>query len=290
MTSYTVAVDDTDAGSRTVDWIDENLRPGDRVRLLTVSELYSETVVHTEQRLDQAESRLRRNHPGLVVEQSVPEGPTVERLLLNSEDSDVLVLGARQAHVVLATLGGRIAERVVARTTVPVIAVPEHWHHGGGSVVVGVDGRTASAALAFAADQAAARGSELVLVRAWDIPLTISPYANIYLADDRELWEHESTLELQAASRAVADRHPDLVVRAVRRHGQTAAALLEEGGADASLIVTGRRHRTAVGAFLGGSVGEALMHRSHAPVCIVPQPAAAVPATASAVPASAEVH
>jgi nucleotide-binding universal stress UspA family protein len=289
MTSYTVAVDDTDAGSRTVEWIDENICPGDRVRLLTVSELYSETVARTEQRLEQAETRLRRNHPGLVVQQSVSEGPTVERLLLDSKGSDALVLGARQAHVVLATLSGRIAERVVARTTVPVVAVPEHWHHGQGPVVVGVDGHTASAALAFAADQAAVRGSELVLVRAWDIPLTMSPYANIYLADDRELWEHESTLELQAASRAVAARHPDVVVREVRRHGQTAAALLEEAGENASLIVTGRRHRTAIGAFLGGSVGEALMHRSHAPVCIVPQPAAAVSAASLAVPTPVEV-
>ena len=290
MTSYTVAVDDTDAGSRTVEWIDETVRPGDRVRLLTVSELYSESVLSTERRLDQARARLRGNHPGLVVEQSVPEGPTVERLLLDSADSDVLVLGARQAHVVLATLGGRIAERVVARTTVPVVAVPEHWHHGGGAVVVGVDGRTASAALAFAADQAAARDRELVLVRAWDVPLTISPYANIYLADDRELWEHESTLELEAAIRAVADRHPELVVRGVRRQGQPAAALLEEAGDGASLVVTGRRHRTAVGAFLGGSVGEALMHRSHAPICIVPQPAAAVRGASSAVPAPVEVR
>lgn len=276
MTTYTVAVDDTDAGSRTVDWIDENLRPGDAVRLLTVSELYSETVVHTEQRLDRAEDRLRSGHPGLRIERSVPEGPTVERLLLESEDSDVLVLGARQAHLVLATLGGRIAERVVARTTVPVIAVPEHRHHGTGPVVVGVDGRTASAALAFAADQAAARGSELVLVRAWEIPITMSPYANIYLADDQELWEHESTLELEAATRAVASRHPDLVVRSVGRHGPTAGALLDEAGTGASLIVTGRRHRTAIAGFLGGSVGEALMHRSHTPVCIVPQPAAVV--------------
>lgn len=272
MTSYTVAVDESDAGMRTVDWIDENVRPGDDVRLLTVSELSSETVLRAEQRLERAETRLRLGHPGLVVSCSVPGGPTVVRLLLDSEHSDVLVLGARQAHVVLATLGGRIAERVVARTTIPVVAVPERWHRGAGPIVVGIDSRTASAALAFAAERAAASGNELVLVRAWDVPLTASPFANIYLADDRELWEHESTLELQAATRAVVARHAALVVRGVRRFGPASAALLEEAGTDASLVVTGRQHRTAIGAFLGGSVGETLMHRSGAPVCIVPQP------------------
>lgn len=273
MTSYTVAVDDTEAGSRTVDWVDAVVRPRDRVRLLTVSELYSESVLRTEQRLQQAAARLRTRHPGLDVACSVPEGPTVERILLHAVGGDVLVLGARRAHAVLATLGGRIAERVVARTTVPVVAVPEGWRATDGPVVVGVDGATASAALAFAADTADERGRDLVLVRSWEVPLSISPFADIYLAEDRELWEQECTLELQAAARAVAARHPDLRVRAVRHHGAAADGILDAAADGASLVVTGRRHRTALGAFLAGSVGEDLVHRSSTPVCIVPQPA-----------------
>ena len=88
----------------------------------------------------------------------------------------------------LATLSGRVAERVVAHSRTPVVLVPEHWSRAtGGAVLVGVDGGTAAAALAFAADTAARQGRELVLVRAWEVPTAIVSYASIYLEEDRGL-------------------------------------------------------------------------------------------------------
>ncbi len=64
--------------------------------------------------------------------------------------------------------------------------------------------------------------------------------------------------------------HPDLRMRAELRQGTPSEALARAGRTTA-LIVVGRRHRTAVGAFLGGSVSEALVHRSSTPLCVVPQ-------------------
>jgi nucleotide-binding universal stress UspA family protein len=277
MTAYTVAIDDTLAGRQTVDWVDENVDAvEDRVRLLTVIELYGDSLARIQDRLATASDRLRLRHPGLRVEQDVTGGPTADRLVADADLGDVLVIGSRQVHTILATLAGRIAERVVAHARTPVVVVPERWEHGTGPVVVGVDGRTAASALAFAADRAVRARVELVLLRAWEVPTEVVASPSIYLEEDRHLWERESVIELEAALDAVASAHPDLPVRAEQCRGLPADELLR-CARGASLVVVGRRHRTAIGAFLAGSVGETLMHRSTAPLCVVPQVAARGP-------------
>lgn len=277
MTAYTVAIDDSVAGWKTVDWAVETVDPAlDSVRLLTVSEFFGEALTRAEHRLEAAEQRLRSAHPGLVVTRDVTGGPTVDRLVADAALGDVLVIGARQGHLVTAAIGGRIAERVVAHATTPVVAVPEQWQHSDGPIVVGVDGRSAASALAWAAAVAARRTRSLTLVRAWAVPTAMAPYANIYLEEDRVLWADEAEIELRAALRAVGEAHPTLRMDGASVEGQPRDVVLQ-ASRGASLVVVGRRHRTALGGFLTGSVGERLMHHGHAPVCIVPQPRRAGP-------------
>ncbi|ROP58670.1 nucleotide-binding universal stress UspA family protein [Curtobacterium sp. PhB115] len=206
----------------------------------------------------------------MQVEQSVVDGATVARVLADAAASDILVIGGRRSGQFWAAITGRIAERLVAHVTVPVVVVPEHWTPGEQApVVMGVDGRTATAALTFAADRAERRGADLVLIRAWEPPTSISPFGRVYLARDSGHWEHESQLELDAAIRAVSAAHPDLRMRGELHQGTPADVLLR-GEGTASMLVIGRRHRTALGAFLTGSVGEKLLHRGRSPVCVVP--------------------
>ncbi|MFJ7287062.1 MULTISPECIES: universal stress protein [unclassified Curtobacterium] len=276
MTAYTVAIDDSVAGWKTVDWTVEAVDPAaDVVRLLTVSEVYGEALTRSEHRLEAAEQRLRNAHPGLAITHDVTGGPTADRLVADAALGDVLVIGARQVHTIAATIRGRVAERVVAHATTPVVAVPEQWERSDGPIVVGVDARSAAAALAWAADAADRRGRDLALVRAWAVPTAMAPYANIYLEEDRVLWSNEADIELRAALRAVGEAHPALRVDGASVEGQPRDVVLQSSRG-ASLVVVGRRHRTALGGFLAGSVGERLMHHGHAPVCIVPQPRRAV--------------
>ena len=272
MTAYTVAIDDTVAGWRTVDWAADNVDPAtDQVRLLTVSEFYGEALTRSEHRLEAAEQRLRSAHPALAVTHDVTGGPTADRLVADAKLGDVLVIGAQQVHTLTAALTGRVTERVVAHATVPVVVVPEEWERTDGPVVVGIDGRSAATALAWAADTAQRLGKELNLVRAWAVPTAMAPYANIYLEEDRVLWSNEADIELRAALRAVGGAHPGLKVTGDTVEGQPRDVMLQSSRG-ASLVVVGRRHRTALGGFLAGSVGEKLMHQGHAPVCVVPQP------------------
>jgi len=272
MTAYTVAIDNTVAGWKTVDWIVGNVEPAtDSVRLLTVIELYGEALARVETRLAAAEERLRTAHPGLAVTRDVTGGPTVDRLVADATLGDVLVIGAQQTHTIAAAIAGRIAERVVAHATTPVIVIPEQWERADGPVVIGVDGRSAVSALAWAARTADRLGRNLELVRAWAVPMAVSPYGNIYLQEDRALWSNEADIELRAAIRAVGSTHPGLHVDGSSVEGQPREVMLHSSRG-ASLVVVGRRHRTAIGGFLTGSVGEHLMHQGHAPVCIVPQP------------------
>ncbi|ROR33413.1 nucleotide-binding universal stress UspA family protein [Curtobacterium sp. JUb34] len=268
---WTVAVDESEAAWNMLDWVDGNVGDGDAVRLLTVHELFGESPERSTGRLAIAERRLRSRHPGLRVERHVVSGPTLARLLVDATVSDVLVLGGRRTDRLWAAITGRMAERVVAHATTPVVVVPERPSSSADrdAVVVGVDSRTAAGALAFAAGRAEGRRDGLVLVRAWEPPTSVSPFGRVYLARDRPLWEHEGQLELDAAIRAVSRSRPDLRMRGELRQG-TASDVLLRAATTASLVVVGRRHRSALGAFLAGSVGEALLHRASVPVCVVP--------------------
>lgn len=272
MTAYTVAIDDTTAAWRTVDWIADAVDPAtDSVRLVTVSEYTGEALERSEERLEAAEQRLRSTHAELTVRHDVTGGPTVDRLVSDATRGDMLVIGGNQVHTFVAAARGRVAERVVAHAVTPVVVVPEHWERSDGPVVVGVDGRSASAALSWAADRAARGRHELALVRAWAVPSAVDVYAAVDLQEDRDLWSKEADLELRAALRAVGAAQPGLHVTGEAVEGQARDVVLRSSRG-ASLIVVGRRHRTALGGFITGSVGERLMHEGHAPVCIVPEP------------------
>jgi nucleotide-binding universal stress UspA family protein len=164
-----------------------------------------------------------------------------------------------------------IGRRLVGRTLAPVVVVPVGWSGATGPVVVGVDGRTAEDALAFGAETAARLGTTLVLVRSWTAPTHVSPYGMVSLQSDREVGEHESQLELDAAMRMVGAAFPDLRVRAELHQGP-ATDVLTRAAESAGLVVMGRRHHSVMQMLVTGSIGRRVMLRSSTPVCVVPPP------------------
>jgi nucleotide-binding universal stress UspA family protein len=270
MTRYVVAADDSNATQPAVEWLAEVVDPGlDVVRVITVPELVGDSPTRAERRLLEARTVLFHHRPRLRVTTELVDGGTVHGLLRGAATGDVLVIAGRQRRRLLAALQGRVAERVVADATTPVIVVPEERVEHGGPVVVGVDSRTGAAALAYAAALAARWQRGLVLVRAWQSPSTTTPFGAVYFEGDLSPWERTADLQLEAALHAVDTAHPDVAVLGRPRRGSAGNVLLHES-ASASLVVVGRRHRSAAGGLLTGSVGETLMHEAHIPVLIVP--------------------
>ncbi|GAA1403400.1 universal stress protein [Kitasatospora putterlickiae] len=140
------------------------------------------------------------------------------------------------------------------------------------SVVVGVDGSPESlAALDWAAEEAARRGTPLKVVLAW--PPVVTPLSVLGTVD---LARRQADVTLREAELRVKERWPELVVQAVQVPNDPVRALVDEvsgaqepDGAPAELLVLGSRGFGAVAGFLVGSVSQRVLTRTDCPVVLV---------------------
>jgi nucleotide-binding universal stress UspA family protein len=139
------------------------------------------------------------------------------------------------------------------------------------TIVVGVDGSEGgAAALGFAADEAALRKARLRIVSAWEVPVTAFSAGGAPPLDPGMLDAFRERAE-RIANDAVATakkRQPSLEVEALTVTGQPADALLAQG-ADAELIVVGRRGLGGFRSLLLGSVSQQVVHHATCPVVVV---------------------
>jgi nucleotide-binding universal stress UspA family protein len=143
----------------------------------------------------------------------------------------------------------------------------------GQTIVVGVDGSEGgAAALAFAAAEAALRTARLRIVSAWEVPVTaynagLAPSLDPGMLDAfRDRAEHIANDAVATAKKL----QPSLEVEALTVTGQPADALLAQG-ADAELIVVGRRGLGGFRSLLLGSVSQQVVHHASCPVVVVQQ-------------------
>jgi nucleotide-binding universal stress UspA family protein len=143
-------------------------------------------------------------------------------------------------------------------------------------IVVGFDGSApAVAALRWAADEAALRGVELLVLRAWDFAQELAAIlAERGMADgvppEAEVAAMvQSRLEHDVATLLPAERLATVRCRAAEGHP---AAMLVEAGADADLLVVGPRGRGRVASLLLGSVTLACVQQATSPVVVVHSP------------------
>jgi nucleotide-binding universal stress UspA family protein len=138
-------------------------------------------------------------------------------------------------------------------------------------IVVGVDGSDGGAtALEFAAAEAALRETRLRVVSAWEIP------AAVYGSGFAPPLEPETFDAFRVSAQQVADDalatvnklHPSLQVETVAVKGQPADVLLEQG-ADAELIVVGKRGLGGFKSLLLGSVSQQVVQHATCPVVVV---------------------
>ena len=142
------------------------------------------------------------------------------------------------------------------------------------AVVVGVDGSVESArALAWAASEAALRGTTLDIRYVVHLPVTGEPFTDaVTHAEPLTELRGYADAVLAAARGEALEREPGLTLTTSLGYGQPAAVLID-AGVGAELVVLGARGLGALGSMFFGSTSTRVAARCSAPVVVVPRSA-----------------
>ncbi|MFF4582645.1 universal stress protein [Streptomyces sp. NPDC001389] len=226
--------------------------------------------------LRESAAALRRVHPELDITTGSVCGPPAAALATEAATSDLLVLGSRGLGTLTGFAVGSVAHDVLHATERPVVlvrsgedALPHpSGGHSGRDLVVGVDiSRPCDPVLAFAFEEASRRSCLLHVVHAWT-PTPLFGSGAAYDPRIRAQLGETMAGDLDDALAPWRDRFPSVQVTARAPMGHAAQKLLA-AGAEAGLIVVGRRiRRPSYGARVG-STTHAVIHHSTSPVAVV---------------------
>jgi nucleotide-binding universal stress UspA family protein len=208
--------------------------------------------------------------PSVEVVTEVLDDFPIPRLVTESRNAQLVVIGDRGLGGIGGLLVGSVAVALAVHGACPVVVVrgrePGSALVADGPVVVGVDGSPVSDdALAFGFDAAAARHVPLVAVRTYRMtffePVGASVVDWAAVASD----EREVLAERMAGW---AERYPDVDAQQVVVPGRAAAELVRQSDA-AQLVVVGSHGRGSLAGLFLGSVSHAVLHRARCPLAIV---------------------
>jgi nucleotide-binding universal stress UspA family protein len=165
---------------------------------------------------------------------------------------------------------GSVSNYCAAHSPVPLVVVPESRpvDARSGLILVGIEGSEGAAAALDWALEYATGDDRVVACQAWDIPV-ITGYESI--AIDPTVVEG-ATVEAAAKGAAAACGRVGVPTGRVevRVAEGDPRGVLEKLGADADLIVVGRRGHGRLAHAVLGSVTTSLVHRPVAPIAVVP--------------------
>ncbi|GLY49826.1 universal stress protein [Lentzea sp. NBRC 102530] len=189
-------------------------------------------------------------------------------LIDESATARLVVVGSRGHGSVTGLLVGSTAIALAAHGRCPVVVV-RGTAAPGGPVVVGVDGSpTSEAAVAFAFEEASARGAGLVAVMTSQDFTVDSAYNISRMATDWAQVEGDGRRLLAQRLAGWQEKYPDVeVLREVVRD-RPARALMRYG-VDAQLLVVGSHGRGGFAGMVLGSTSQALVHHAPCPLAIV---------------------
>ncbi|GAA2751188.1 universal stress protein [Amnibacterium kyonggiense] len=172
-------------------------------------------------------------------------GSVMWQLVAASDDFDLVVVGTHKTGFIHGSIFGSTTLALAASSACPVVVVPAPTIADPLGVVVGGDGSLAGrAALEFAADEAAATGQPLVIVRADPIDGPTGPVDPLLGV-------------LGAAARA---RHPGIDMREHSRHGPVAEVLIAASGGAQLLVLGDSRTDSSTPPALGAVCHDALVN------------------------------
>lgn len=234
---------------------------------VNASDLFDETAIPAV--LQDAERRFRDIAKDTHVQSRRVNGRMPGALLRAAERADLLVIGAHRRRRLRAALAGWRPLRTVARSSVPIVVIPDDWSDTEGRILVGVDDDdSSSAAVDFAAREARDAGVGLTLVHAWQMPVPTMDGAVALLASPIEQKATHRRI-LDAVADTVLAAYPGIAVERILVNDNPSAALLTEARRS-SLVVIGTHHRGPLAGAVLGSVGQDTVAQSRTPVCVVP--------------------
>lgn len=231
---------------------------------------------------------IRAAHPAVKVLDRSLEAAPAAALLAAADQADVLVLGSRGLSGLTGFMTGSVSQRVVARSTVPVVLVragvgtcAEHLPAPGGvspdeiaqtpyrDVVLGLDtARPCDQLIDFAFDAALRRHAALRVIHAFSPPKAFATADQLLQAGGPGLLAHHEHAVV-ATLRPWCEKYPEVSVAATVVEGRPGGELIS-ASADAALTVVGRRERQAPPGGHLGPVAHAVLHHAGCPVAVVP--------------------
>lgn len=201
----------------------------------------------------------------------IEQGDPVAALCADSANAQEIVMGGRGVGGIAGLLIGSTATAVAQSAHCPVVVLPDEstaFVSERRSVVVGVEARGRDEdVLAFAFAEAAARGTDVVAVHAWqDAGVDSGLHTMSPLLDWADVAADAQRLLAESLA-GWREKEPDVPVREVVVRERTAPALLAVG-LTAQLLVVGRTPHGRLPRF--GSATHAVLHRAGCPVAVVP--------------------
>lgn len=206
--------------------------------------------------------------PGIEVSSDAVIGDPASVLLDAGRTAAMLVVGNRGRGGFASLLLGSVSQQIATHATSPVVVVRGRADTVSGPIVVGVDGSaSAQRALALGFDEAQRRGSGLLAVRSYPVPMPAYGMDIAPLPYDPDAAQRDAARDLDATLTPWRDKYPTVPVKTLTEPGSAAKNLVDVSGDAALLIVGSRGHGALVGSLLG-SVGQQLLHHAGCPVMI----------------------
>ena len=235
----------------------------------SVELLYDDAINQGAEKLLHDESvRALEVAPELTVRTTLSRSTPAKALTDASERAALVVVGSRPLGVLERVFAGSLSYQVVAGSHCPVLVVPQGAGRGGSGVVVGADGSPDSIeAIALAAAEADRSRQDLVVVHAWQSPVTYLSMDVVTGSYDELIQERERMLLAESVA-GLRERYPDLRIHRRLAHKQPAQALLDLAKG-AKLLVVGSRGLHGVARMLLGSVSHTVVVHAPCPVLVV---------------------
>ncbi|MFF4622465.1 universal stress protein [Nonomuraea jabiensis] len=265
-----VGVDGSAPATAAVEWAAADAqRRGLAVRIVHVCQQWphSESTEYCAGALEAAADRARQVAKGVEVTTEMLKGNVIDDLIAESRSADSLVVGSRGLGGFAGMVLGSVSMAVAGHSAGPVVVVraPSGLQHD--RVVVGYDGSGHSeAAMTYAIEQARARGAQLHVVFAWQVP-AFSSYAVTYSS----LLERIVRAEARTARERVVpwrESNPDLVITDEQLCEHPVKALME-AARTADLVVVGSHGLSGFASAVLGSVSHGVLHHVSCPVAVV---------------------
>jgi nucleotide-binding universal stress UspA family protein len=240
---------------------------------------FVESITLARKLVGEYEQQAHLAYPGMDVMSTLTTGSVAAALVHASTDAELVVVGSRGLGGFAGLLLGSTGTQLVAHSRSPVVVIrppDDRGTLGAGPphrpVLVGVDGEShCQATLAFAFEEAAARGVELHAVFAsWALtPGALGPDDRFY---DVQAVRDEVRRLLSESIAGWREKYPDVVVQLGPLHTANPYLVLIEATRDAGLFVVGRHGGNVLSRLLFAAVGDVAAREAYCPVAVVPEP------------------